>query len=62
MRSAGRPPCVAWTSEDVGTGIENKSVTESILAPMQTDRKKIVSGAADEDHINAVAAVLRSVM
>lgn len=43
-------------------GIENKSVTESILAPMQTDRKKIVSGAADEDHINAVAAVLRSLM
>lgn len=60
--AAGKKPCVAWTSEDVGTGIENKSVTESILAPMQTDRKKIVSGAADEDHINAVAAVLRSVM
>ena len=60
--AAGKKPCVAWTSEDVGTGIENKSVTESILAPMQTDRKKIVSGAADEDHINAVAAVLRSLM
>lgn len=60
--AAGKKPCQVWTSDDIGTGIENKSCTESILAPMQTDRKKIVHGAGDEDHINAVAAVLRGLM
>ena len=60
--AAGKKPCQVWTCDDIGTAIENKSCTDSVLAPMQTDRKKIVRNADDEDHVNAVAAVLRSLM
>ncbi len=60
--AAGKKPCQVWTCGDIGSGIENRAETESILAPMQTDRKKIVRSAGDEDHINAVAAVLRGLM
>ena len=60
--AAGKKPCQVWTCDDIGTAIENKSYTDSVLAPVQTDRKKIVRNADDEDHVNAVAAVLRSLM
>lgn len=60
--AAGKKPCQVWTAEDIGTAVENKSVTESILAPVQTDRKKIVHPVSDEDHVNAVAAQLRALM
>lgn len=60
--AAGKKPCQAWTCNDIGAAVENKSCTESILAPMQTDRKKIVHGVGDEDHVNAVVTVLRGLM
>lgn len=60
--AAGKKPCQVWTCEEIGAGVENKSETESILAPVQTDRKKIIHGVGDEDHVNAVAAQLRALM
>ncbi len=60
--AAGKKPIQVWTCDDIGSCVETRSDTESILAPMQTDRRKIVHAASDEDHINTVAAVLRDLM
>ena len=62
LEAAGKKPIQVWTCDDIGSCVETRSDTESILAPMQTDRRKIVHAASDEDHINTVAAVLRDLM
>lgn len=60
--AAGKKPCQAWSADEVCTEAESKAHTESILAPMHTDRKQIVHTAADEEHIDVVVAQLRASM
>ncbi|MBO5556423.1 MAG: putative electron transfer flavoprotein FixA [Oscillospiraceae bacterium] len=59
---AGKKPFEIWAPADVGASAESKTCTESILAPEQTDRMKVVGKADDENHINAVVQQLRSFM
>lgn len=59
---AGKKPVEVWSLGDVGASAESKVEVVSILAPEQTDRMKIVAGADNEEHINAVVQQMRSFM
>lgn len=58
--AAGKKPVEVWSLDDLSSAVENKTVIESILAPDQTDRMKIVKEADDEEHIDAVVTQLRA--
>jgi electron transfer flavoprotein beta subunit len=57
---AGKKPFEIWSPADVEASAESKTVTESVLAPEETDRLKVIGKADDENHINAVVQQLRS--
>jgi len=57
--AAGKKPVTVWQEAEVCQA-ECKTVVESVLAPEQAARPNIVKAADDEEHVDAVVALLRS--
>lgn len=58
--SAGKKPFTVWTLDQVGAAADSRNTTVSILAPAEVGREKKVYEKADEESLDAIAAVIKN--
>lgn len=59
---AGKKPSTVWSLADVGLEPGRAYETVSILAPEQTDRKKIMIEGADEEAVSTLAGYIKTAL
>lgn len=59
---AGKKPSTIWTAADVDAEISVKAETLSILAPEETDRKRIVLNSGEEGAVEQFVSYLKSAL
>ena len=59
---AGKKPSACWTLDEAGAAVENGTRTHSILAPEQTDRRRIIFEDDGEQSIHALCEHLRKII
>lgn len=62
IMAAGKKPSTVWSLSEMGVDASNVSETVSILAPEQTDRKKVVLEGTSDEVLAEFASYIKSVL